>query len=374
MKSQRNKIMIIMLIVMVIVGWYGIAPPHAVKAKESGTENMVINKSNETIKLTIEHYENGKMFYKTDSFTLTSGEAVVGYNKAKNFDVESVILDNQQVDDPKNIIIQDSGNHIMKVNYQPTTENSVLQDVHFYDYTMIPNDGSPGINDLSNYEAGAQFDHIEGKRDKTKVYGNVFTVGLTTSQGDPLKAASRFSGFYDSNGKPVFMNQGSAMATQGIVKSLSGENYSQVNFRDGIYAPKLFNNDPSLHVNGMTNIDNYKLRFEHHGDTYTLKEALKPDGSHAGNVDIKTKQPTEAYTGDSNFYPLDDYSDEIPDSKINLSTTYSKQLADGSREYHNMLFGMRFDVKFSVDQYSDLSQLRFNFSGDDDMWAFIDAS
>lgn len=28
---------------------------------------------------------------------------------------------------------------------------------------MIPNDGSPGINDLSNYEAGAQFDHIEGK-------------------------------------------------------------------------------------------------------------------------------------------------------------------------------------------------------------------
>lgn len=51
---------------------------------------------------------------------------------------------------------------------------------------------------------------------------------------------------------------------------------------------------------------------------------------------------------------------------------YGKQLADGSREWHNMLFGMRFDVMFNTDQYCDLSKMNFHFSGDDDLWVFVD--
>lgn len=45
---------------------------------------------------------------------------------------------------------------------------SFLKDVHFYDYSMFPDDGTPGINDLSNYEPGAKLDDIVGKRDKKK--------------------------------------------------------------------------------------------------------------------------------------------------------------------------------------------------------------
>lgn len=97
---------------------------------------------------------------------------------------------------------------------------SFLKDVHFYDYSMFPDDGTPGINDLSNYEPGAKLDDIVEKRDKIKVYG--------------------------------------------------------------------------------------------------------------------------------------------------------KQLADGSIEWHNTLFGMRFDVMFNTDQYSDLSKMNFHFSGDDDLWVFVD--
>ena len=145
---------------------------------------------------------------------------------------------------------------------------------------MFPDDGTPGINDLRNYEPGAKLDDIVGKRDKIKVYGNMFTIGLTTSQGYPLKVASRYSGFYDENGNP-----------------------------------------------------------------------------------------TDKYEGSHNFFPLDDYN---TDSKINGSKTYGKLLADDSREWHNMLFGMRFDVMFNTDQYSDLSKMNFHFSGDDDLWVFVD--
>lgn len=374
MMMKCKRIIAIMLMGMMLLGWHIVSLPTAVYAEENTTQNTVTNNSKETIHLTIEHYLNGEQFYKSNYVELKPGYSISGYNKVTNYAIKIVTLDEQPVDDIKNVIIHESGNHTMRISYLPTHDENVLHDVHFYDYSMIPNDGTPGINDLINYDDGARYDNIVGKRDKNEVYGNAFTVGLTTSQGDPLKAPTRFSGFHDENGKPVFMKQGNSTATKGIVKSLSGENYSQVNFRDGIYAPKLFNNDPNVHVYGMTNIDDYKLRFERHGDTYTLKEALKPDGSHAGNIDLKTKQATDAYNGGSNFFPLDDYSADIPDEKINISNTYSKRLADGSREYHNMLFGMRFDVKFNVGDYTDsyLKNMKFNFSGDDDMWAFID--
>lgn len=65
------------------------------------------------------------------------------------------------------------------------------------------------INDLSNYEPGAKLDDIVGKRDKMKIYGNMFTIGLTTSQGYPLKVTSRYSGFYDENGNPTDKYEGS---------------------------------------------------------------------------------------------------------------------------------------------------------------------
>lgn len=369
MMIRVKKLMTIILMAIVLFMSYFISLPVSVQAQENTTQNTVINKSDGNIKLTIEHFENGEEFYKADHVELKPGDSIIGFNKAKNYSVENVTLDGKKTEDVQKVIIKTSGDHTLKVFYQPTEDPSFLKDVHFYDYSMFPDDGTPGINDLSNYEPGAKLDDIVGKRDKTKVYGNMFTIGLTTSQGAPLKVASRYSGFYDENGNPVYINQGQGdKITKGIVKSLSGENYSQVNFRDGIYAPKLFNNDPNVHVNGLTNIDNYKLRFERNGDTYTLKEVLKPDGTHAGNHD-ENGNPTDKYEGSHNFFPLDDYN---TDSKINGSKTYGKQLADGSIEWHNMLFGMRFDVMFNTDQYSDLSKMNFHFSGDDDLWVFID--
>lgn len=304
------------------------------------TSYKVTNESKGNIDLTIKHKNNGVDFYTADQQTLKPHDFIDNYNKVKNYDVESVTLDNSVVNNPQDLRLTTAGNHTIVVNYQASTAD-VTYPVKFYDYTLHPDDNTNsfknGINDSANYSS-------------TSSVNKRFAIGNNNIQ---RKNNTINSGFYDTNGNFVYMNYwtGSTAGRDdrlGIITNLSGANYSQVNFNNAISAPKLFNNDPKVKVLGLTNIDNYKLNFSRTGDTYTLTKVLNENGENAN----------ASYTGSSNFFPL------------NHVSSVQNNNEDKENGTKNVYFGMRYDFTFTLGDYN--GPLNYTFNGDDDLWVFLD--
>lgn len=304
------------------------------------TSYKVTNESKGNIDLTIKHKNNGVDFYTADQQTLKPHDFIDNYNKVKNYDVESVTLDNSVVNNPQDLRLTTAGNHTIVVNYQASTSN-VINPVKFYDYTLHPDNNTNsfknGINDSANYSS-------------TSSVNKRFAIGNNNIQ---RKNNTINSGFYDTNGNFVYMNYwtGSTAGRDdrlGIITNLSGANYSQVNFNNAISAPKLFNNDPKVKVLGLTNIDNYKLNFLRTGDTYKLTKVLNE----------KDQNANESYTGSSDFFPLNHVSSVQNNNEDKESGT------------KNVYFGMRYDFTFTLGDYN--GPLNYTFNGDDDLWVFLD--
>lgn len=304
------------------------------------TSYKVTNESKGSIDLTIKHKNNGVDFYTADQQTLKPHDFIDNYNKVKNYDVESVTLDNSVVNNPQDLRLTTAGNHTIVVNYQASTSN-VINPVKFYDYTLHPDNNTNsfknGINDSANYSS-------------TSSVNKRFAIGNNNIQ---RKNNTINSGFYDTNGNFVYMNYwtGSTAGRDdrlGIITNLSGANYSQVNFNNAISAPKLFNNDKDITVKGLTNIDNYKLNFSRRGDTYTLTKVLNEKGENAN----------PSYTGSSNFFPL------------NHASSVKNNGEDRENRTNNVYFGMRYDFTFTLGDYN--GPLNYTFNGDDDLWVFLD--
>ena len=119
--------------------------------------------------------------------------------------------------------------------------------------------------------------------------------------------------------------------------------------REQLYEPGFFTTDPK---SGKQVLAGYKLNFSRNGDTYTLTGVNKPDGNSA----------LTNYSSDngSNFFPLD-----------SICNNNYKDNDDANDSNHNDFFGMRYDIEFKIGDY--LGDLNYSFTGDDDLWAILDA-
>ena len=139
----------------------------------------------------------------------------------------------------------------------------------------------------------------------------------------------------------------------GIVKGVNfktGELKMGLN-SDGaqLYEPGFFTKNKK---SGKQVLADYKLNFSRTGDTYTLTGVSKPDGTPA----LPGYNPNEG----SDFFPLDSIRDR----------DLHKDDANNPWD-HNCFFGMRYDIEFTIGDY--LGDLNYSFTGDDDLWAILDA-
>lgn len=225
----------------------------------------------------------------------------------------------------------------------------------FYDYVVAPyevkSDGSgyiqnpkKSINTSSNY----------AKNRKQKL-----TVGTTDQNFWSNKRSCMVNGL-DVN-TCIYYNEGKYTtigsfggpevtyqnASQGIIKGLDKQDYRNVIFN--VNEPGLFSDEDKV---GKTIIKNYRLVFNkkdqgNGSSIYTLDSVVSPKG----NVTKAGK----------NFFPLND-----SDSNV-LDEGYGGETGQIGTNYY---FGMRYDIQFSLNGYTD--SLLYKFTGDDDLWVFLD--
>lgn len=114
--------------------------------------------------------------------------------------------------------------------------------------------------------------------------------------------------------------------TTGLVTGLSPD-YSTVLW--SCDQPGFFTKDNTGEEHGKTIYENYDLEFSRTGNSYTLTNVIKTDG-------------TTAHSGEG-FWPL------------------------GHEKFY---FGMRYDVTFTLGDY--VGDLNYKFKGDDDLWVLLD--
>ena len=307
------------------------------------------------VKITVQHYLQNpkKQLYRDSTVHLAKGQKIEDLSSLMNYKAEKVVKIN--TDDSEGAELR--GNEVItekqtyRVYYSATTGNS-NESVQMFDY-QVKGDNNVSINDANNYSSsssdttrfasGLANKQYSGNGYNTTINVNGSTVYINTwdqKSGDDKKVNQL-------NGKAF----GDGNAATGIIKGVNfntgalimGKNSSN----EQMYEPGFFTNDPKP---GKQILSGYKLNFNRNGDTYTLTGVNKPDGSSA-------LSGYDSNTG-SNFFPLDSIRDLHKD-KAN------------DPEHHNCFFGMRYDIEFTIGDY--LGDLNYSFTGDDDLWAILDA-
>ncbi len=200
-------------------------------------------------------------------------------------------------------------------------------------YTYQEEGPGNGINTLSNYTTTTTNDKIMmGQANETKLNYKYMVDGAKDNNGNFGNQQ------YDINAN----NQNRQPIIPGIVTDLSGDNYSNVNFKEGLDEPGYFTSDSKT---GKRILDDYNLNFTKNGNKYTLTSVSK--GNKIVANDLK------------NFWPLDS----------NLGKDGLNGGSDDGKA-HNWYFAMRYDFKFKLGDY--MGDLTYSFNGDDDLWVFMD--
>lgn len=270
-------------------------------------------------------------------------------------------------------------NNTIRLVYTPvSTSDALKQDVTFFDYN---------ITDGKRYDAN----------------GNVASKGLyVKTQGLGINEESNYTGGSQSNRLAVMPNnglthkyreakggnEGYAINRSGngaltgfeiVTGMVTGVNSGGPIYKK-IYDPGLFNSTPKT---GKKVLDGYKLWFNQVGDTYTLSKVYKGNSKKLDSLETfsETYDARGTHIFSNSFWPLDDvsYKDIPRDPLFGGSTIYStwnKENVEKSlnqsdeKAAHNWFFGMRYDFKFTLGDYT--GPLKYYFRGDDDLWVFID--
>lgn len=304
---------------------------------------VVVNNGSDKIKVTIEHWlydettNKSSQLYKDKIVELASG---TDGQQLSQFTMENDEFGLRSKDPV--VKIADDGTETAVSEEKIEVESAVTircyyvaksgkytNGVTMFDYDIKGN----GINTLSNYKNSNSIDDkiMMGQKRETNLQYKYEVTGKDTN-GNNVNIK------YDINAN----NQSIQPIIPGIVTSLSGDNYSQVNFKEGLDEPGYFTPDTKI---GKRVLDGYSLNFEKTGNKYTLTSVSK-DRTPVAN-DLK------------NFWPLDSNPGE---DGLNGGSD------DNGR--HNWYFAMRYDFKFKLGDY--MGDLTYSFNGDDDLWVFMD--
>lgn len=308
---------------------------------------VVVNNGSDKITVTIEHYlydestKESSQLYKDKTVELASGtdEQQLSKFTAENteFALRSSnpvvkIVDGKEttVDSDKIVVDSDVTIRCYYVAQSDTYTNSVTM----FDYDITGGSNNKGINTLSNYnnQNYTSDKMMMGQANETKLNYTYMVNGVADKNNNYGNQQ------YNINNN----NQNRQPIIPGIVTGLSGTNYSEVNFKDGLDEPGFFTSEPKT---GKRILDGYNLNFTKTGNKYTLTSVSKGGEQVAGNM--------------NNFWPLD-------------SNRGNDGLTGGSDDHgsHNWYFAMRYDFKFKLGDY--MGDLTYSFTGDDDLWVFMD--
>lgn len=295
----------------------------------------IVNCGEDTVTVTIEHYDarkcseedeqSGKI-YSDDVCVLAPGAKISDYNKAVNWDVDYVQVDDETISGEALAAIPIEEDSTVKVFYNAKTAEYIA-DAAFYDYDVIPYD--------TNGEARADLSINADDNYPSEKTEDRFTVGtvsqnLEENRYDTITKKKNKDGTESDQHINVYTaGSGENAKKTGIITGLS-EDYKEVLF--SVNEPGVFPKDGETAANtvGLTVKKGYQLKFSQSGDTYELKEVLDDKN----NV---------AATAGADFLPFGG---------------------------NNFYFGMRYDVTFTLGDY--IGDLNYSFTGDDDLWVILD--
>lgn len=315
---------------------------------------VITTETDSGVTITVQHYlqNPNKQLYRNSTVHLAKGQEIKDLSSPMNYKAEKVVKINTNGSEGAelrgNEVITE--NQTYRVYYSATTGNS-NESVQMFDY-QVKGDNNVSINDANNYSSLSS--------DTTR-----FASGLANKQ----YSGNGYNTTINVNGSTVYINTWDQKSGDGEVNHVNGKVFGNGNAATGIikgvnfdtgalimeknssnqkmYEPGFFT---TKQKSGKQILSGYKLNFNRNGDTYTLTGVNKPDGTPAlSNYDSNKG---------SDFFPLDSIRDLHKD-KAN------------DPDKHNCFFGMRYDIEFTIGDY--LGDLNYSFTGDDDLWAILDA-
>ena len=295
---------------------------------------VVVNNGENKINVTIQHYlydkdkNTSSQLYKDKTVELASGADEQQLSKFTAENTEFALRSSDpvvKIVDGKDITV-DSDNIVVDSNvtircYYVAQSGKYTNSVTMFDYDISKGKTEEGINSSSNYNTSEKNDKMMmGQKTETGVDYTYIINGYDINK-DNL------------NNQPII---------PGIIKNLSGTNYSDVNYKDGLDEPGFFSSESKI---GKRILDGYNLNFTKTGNKYTLTSVSNGETTVADNM--------------KNFWPLDG----------NLGKDGKTGGSDDNGS-HNWYFAMRYDFKFKLGDY--MGDLTYSFTGDDDLWVFMD--
>lgn len=291
---------------------------------------VIVNNGDNTVQVTIEHYDNSKYnpknedlarIYSSDVLSMTPESRVNDYKKIANWDIDHIMMNRKSYSEEQAQNVSVTEDTVIKVFYNAQAITEYGKNVTFYDYLVKPADKNESINCDANYPEGSR-------------KSNRFAIGSFSQNYESYKYYTKIN---EKQINGYTSGTGDAAYKTGIVTGLS-DDYSTVLF--SVDEPGVFSEE---NKNGKTVLQGYQLQFARTGDTYQLTTVLNSEGEVV--ADDMTK-----------FFPLDHAASNVKDN--------------GYGSAHNYFFGMRYDVDFTIGSY--VGELNYSFTGDDDVWVILD--
>lgn len=299
------------------------------------------------VTLTVEHYVGNDKLYRDKTIVLKNNQTIDNIAIASNYNVSRVVLMNGNSEvrniNSNEVVTADSTYRVYYTEDKTETTGSV----QMFDYQVNGKDGA-SINNASNYDANSRKTTrfasgiIKGNREENK-YDTTVNVGNNTIYINTWDTDSKNNNVNYVDGKAFGNNNATTGIISGVDYATGALKMNKNSSGQQMYEPGFFTTRDTK--SGKQVLDGYTLQFLRTGDTYKMTQVNKPSG---GGI--------AASSGD-NFFPLDDIRNSYPD--------------DANDNGRNDYFGMRYDIQFKIGDY--LGDLKYKFTGDDDLWVVLDA-